>query len=339
MQKQLQQLKEFSTAYNAHMRGLPGIPNKDVTTLRVNLLKEELQELIQWIDAGNLNECADALADLDYVLKGTVYAFGLQGCFEQLFDEVHRSNMSKLGEDGKPIYREDNKVLKGPNYTPPRIADIINGHVAERRDLAALMGDGLPIGNAMQFYPDFVLYYSAEEPDNIIAVLRLEDAVLFKVGDRVQYVEAQNLGSYNIIGFSLYEGNIYINQHCLGAAKTKRIHEWIKLAPKNLTDKLAAIDKTTDAAHQRKSYETPNRTPVAMETTNDVVNHPKHYTDGKIEVIDFIEDKKLGFHLGNTVKYVARAGKKDPNKTIEDLEKAKWYLSRQIELLKQQNQE
>lgn len=63
---------------------------------------------------------------------------------------------------------------------------------------------------------------------------------------------------------------------------------------------------------------------------NDSVNHPKHYTDGKIEVIDFIEDKKLGFNLGNCVKYVSRAGKKDPAKTVEDLEKARWYLDREI---------
>ena len=58
---------------------------------------------------------------------------------------------------------------------------------------------------------------------------------------------------------------------------------------------------------------------------DDPVNHPSHYTDGKIEVIDFIEDKNLGFHLGNAVKYISRAGKKDPNKEIEDLEKAIWY--------------
>lgn len=63
---------------------------------------------------------------------------------------------------------------------------------------------------------------------------------------------------------------------------------------------------------------------------NDPVNHPSHYTDGKIEVIDFIEDKKLGFHLGNAVKYIARAGKKDPNKEIEDLKKAIWYINRRI---------
>ena len=67
---------------------------------------------------------------------------------------------------------------------------------------------------------------------------------------------------------------------------------------------------------------------------NDAVNHPAHYTDGKIEVIDFIEDKGLNFHLGNSVKYISRAGKKDPSKTIEDLEKAKWYLQRHIDTLK-----
>ena len=64
---------------------------------------------------------------------------------------------------------------------------------------------------------------------------------------------------------------------------------------------------------------------------NDPVSHPSYYTDGKIEVIDYIEDKKLGFHLGNAVKYISRAGKKDPNKYIEDLRKAIWYINREIE--------
>lgn len=65
----------------------------------------------------------------------------------------------------------------------------------------------------------------------------------------------------------------------------------------------------------------------------DNVNHPSHYTDGKIEVIDYIEDKKLGYHLGNAVKYISRAGKKDPTKTVEDLRKAAWYINREIERL------
>lgn len=68
---------------------------------------------------------------------------------------------------------------------------------------------------------------------------------------------------------------------------------------------------------------------------DDPVNHPSHYTDGKIEVIDFITDKKLGFCLGNAVKYIARAGKKDPSKTIEDLEKAIWYITHHIETLEE----
>lgn len=65
---------------------------------------------------------------------------------------------------------------------------------------------------------------------------------------------------------------------------------------------------------------------------NDNVNNPAHYTDGKIEVIDFIEDKGLNFHLGNAVKYICRAGKKDPAKFVEDLEKAIWYIKREIDI-------
>lgn len=66
---------------------------------------------------------------------------------------------------------------------------------------------------------------------------------------------------------------------------------------------------------------------------NDNVNHPSHYTSGSIEVIDFIEDQKLDYHLGNAVKYISRAGKKDPAKIVEDLQKAVWYINRKINLL------
>lgn len=66
----------------------------------------------------------------------------------------------------------------------------------------------------------------------------------------------------------------------------------------------------------------------------DVVNHPSHYTDGKIEVIEFIEDKNLNYHRGNAIKYICRAGKKDPQKEIEDLQKAIWYINREIRNLK-----
>lgn len=73
---------------------------------------------------------------------------------------------------------------------------------------------------------------------------------------------------------------------------------------------------------------------VKNEQVNDNVNHPSHYTSGKIEVIDFITDQKLTYCLGNAVKYVARAGKKNPDKTIEDLQKAVWYINKEIDLLK-----
>ena len=66
---------------------------------------------------------------------------------------------------------------------------------------------------------------------------------------------------------------------------------------------------------------------------DDPVNHPEHYTDGKIEVIDYIEDKKLGFCLGNAIKYISRAGKKNPDKEVEDLQKARWYIDRRIKEL------
>ena len=71
------------------------------------------------------------------------------------------------------------------------------------------------------------------------------------------------------------------------------------------------------------------------EMVKDNVDHPSHYTDGKIEVIDFIEDKKLNYHRGNAIKYISRAGKKDKKKEIEDLQKAIWYLNREINRLKQ----
>jgi hypothetical protein len=73
---------------------------------------------------------------------------------------------------------------------------------------------------------------------------------------------------------------------------------------------------------------------ISKEIEDDVVNHPSHYTDGNIEVMDFIEDKQLNFARGNVIKYVSRAGKKDPNKELEDLQKGFWYLNREIERLK-----
>ena len=88
-----------------------------------------------------------------------------------------------------------------------------------------------------------------------------------------------------------------------------------------------------DKPRKHLPRETLNSKTMINNVTADNVNHPSHYTGSKIEVIDFIEDKGLGFHLGNAVKYISRAGRKNPDKTVEDLRKAVWYINRQIQRL------
>ena len=95
-------------------------------SLRYRLMKEENDEYLEAAKNGDLVEVADALGDMLYILCGTILEHGLQHKIEEVFDEIQRSNMSKLAEDGSPIYREDGKVLKGPNYFKPKIAEILS---------------------------------------------------------------------------------------------------------------------------------------------------------------------------------------------------------------------
>ena len=95
-------------------------------TLRHNLMKEENDEYFEAANNGDLVELADALGDMLYILCGTILEHGMEHKIEEVFDEIQRSNMSKLSEDGTPIYRDDGKILKGPNYFKPRIAEILN---------------------------------------------------------------------------------------------------------------------------------------------------------------------------------------------------------------------
>ena len=95
-------------------------------SLRYRLMKEENDEYLEAAKNGDLVEVADALGDMLYILCGTILEHGLQYKIEEVFDEIQRSNMSKLAEDGSPIYREDGKVLKGPNYFKPKIAEILS---------------------------------------------------------------------------------------------------------------------------------------------------------------------------------------------------------------------
>ena len=154
MNKYLKAVSEFHETFGAPILETPQIPPSDRCELRVSLLQEELNELKEAIEKGDVVEIADALADLQYVLSGAVLEFGMGTKFDELFDEVQRSNMSKAcdsqqdalatlshykqkdgtegvykEENGKwLVYRkEDNKVLKSVNYSPANLKDIVNG--------------------------------------------------------------------------------------------------------------------------------------------------------------------------------------------------------------------
>ncbi|GGW27248.1 nucleoside triphosphate pyrophosphohydrolase family protein [Arenibacter certesii] len=94
--------------------------------LRFNLMDEENREYLEAANNNDLVEVADALGDMLYILCGTILEHGMQYKIEEVFEEIQRSNMSKLGEDGRPVYREDGKVLKGPNFVEPNISAILN---------------------------------------------------------------------------------------------------------------------------------------------------------------------------------------------------------------------
>ena len=92
-------------------------------------MKEENDEYLEAAKKGDMVEVADALGDMMYILCGTIIEHGMQHIIEEVFDEIHRSNLSKLDENGNPIYREDGKVIKGPNYFPPDIKKIIKKYL------------------------------------------------------------------------------------------------------------------------------------------------------------------------------------------------------------------
>lgn len=127
MKKNIDAVKAFHSAFKIGYRETPkadlGI---DKNELRFNLMKEENEEYLEAAKNNDLIEVADALGDMLYILCGTIIEHGLQHKIEAVFDEIQKSNMSKLGADGNPIYREDGKVLKGPNYFKPDIDKILN---------------------------------------------------------------------------------------------------------------------------------------------------------------------------------------------------------------------
>ncbi len=112
-------VRKFMETFGQEVKKKAEFPNDKITSLRYELIKEELGELKEAIEKKNIKEVADALTDILYVTYGAGHAFGIN--LDKCFEEVQNSNMSKLGEDGKPIYNDKGKVMKGPNYFEPNL--------------------------------------------------------------------------------------------------------------------------------------------------------------------------------------------------------------------------
>lgn len=123
-------IKAVQLFHESFKLGINQSPTADLgaakNKLRFNLMAEENEEYLEAANNNDLVEVADALGDMLYILCGTILEHGMQHKIEEVFDEIQRSNMSKLGADGKPIYREDGKVLKGPSYFKPNIKKILD---------------------------------------------------------------------------------------------------------------------------------------------------------------------------------------------------------------------
>ena len=123
MKKQLNAVKDFHDTFGLNYNDSPTVDlGKKIIELRFNLMKEENEEYIEAARNNDIIEIADALGDMLYILCGTIIEHGMSDIIEDVFDEIQKSNMSKLGSDGKPIYRDDGKVMKGPNYFKPNFS-------------------------------------------------------------------------------------------------------------------------------------------------------------------------------------------------------------------------
>ena len=116
-------VKKFMQTFGQEVRTEASFPNDKIIRLRLELIKEELLELKEAIDKKDIKEVADALTDILYVTYGAGHAFGIN--LDKCFEEVQNSNMSKLGSDGKPIYNEHGKVMKGPDYFKPNLSKFV----------------------------------------------------------------------------------------------------------------------------------------------------------------------------------------------------------------------
>ena len=116
-------VKKFMQTFGQEVRTKASFPNEEITSLRTNLIKEELSELEEAIEKRDIKEVADALTDILYVTYGAGHSFGID--LDKCFQEVQNTTMSKLGQDGKPIKNEYGKVIKGPNYFKPNLGKFV----------------------------------------------------------------------------------------------------------------------------------------------------------------------------------------------------------------------
>jgi len=118
-----EKVRKFMETFGQEIKEKAQFPNEKITSLRHDLIKEELDELKEAMDNNDIKEVADALTDILYVTYGAGHAFGIN--LDKCFEEVQNSNMSKLGSDGKPVYNDKGKVMKGPNYYKPDLNKFI----------------------------------------------------------------------------------------------------------------------------------------------------------------------------------------------------------------------
>ena len=116
-------VRKFMETFGQEIKEKASFPDDKITSLRYDLIKEELSELKEAMDNKDIKEVADALTDILYVTYGAGHAFGID--LDKCFEEVQNSNMSKLGSDGKPIYNDKGKVMKGPNYFKPDLGKFV----------------------------------------------------------------------------------------------------------------------------------------------------------------------------------------------------------------------
>ena len=216
MNNQLKAVEEFHTTFGHPVGNKPMIIPMKRYDLRFSLMAEENEEYLEAARTGNKVEIADALGDMMYILSGTILEHGMQGIIEDVFNEIQSSNMSKLGKDGKPILREDGKILKGPGYFKPNIAQFITGQyqMVQARDnkqwLFAMQDQLVPIVMEDDRGTPYGKTHFKEEVEQITTLkwetIRSNLKLIADLGDTLWYSFLDDLFIKNEIGiWSIYK--------------------------------------------------------------------------------------------------------------------------------------